>query len=77
MNKLFVFLLVAVSVLISFGLSSRVTANKNQSAVVNPTATPTRQFSAEIEKIELDRKSFDSLPAAAGKLSFKSSFRLH
>jgi hypothetical protein len=56
MNKLFVFLLVAVSVLISFGLSSRVTANKNQSAVVNPTATPTRQFSAEIEKIELDRK---------------------
>lgn len=54
MNRSIVFLLIAVSLFVSLGSVSPTEALINQSVFVNPTATPTP--SAEIEKIELDRK---------------------
>lgn len=54
MNKFIVFLLIAVSLFVLPGLVSTTEAFKNQFVFVNPTVTPTP--SAEIEKIELDRK---------------------
>ncbi|HVE59573.1 MAG TPA: hypothetical protein VNB22_22375 [Pyrinomonadaceae bacterium] len=51
MNKLFTFLL--ISLFISFGITSKSAADTNQSAFVDPLATPTPL--AEIERIELDQ----------------------
>lgn len=53
MNKYFIFLLIAVSILVSLVISSKIIADKNQSASI--TSTPTPKPFAEIEKIKLDR----------------------
>ena len=51
MNKYFILLL--ISLFVSFGLASKSAADTNQSAFVNPLVTPTPL--AEIESIELDK----------------------
>jgi hypothetical protein len=53
MNKFAVFLLIAVSLLVSVGLSSKTVADNNQFAFVNPIVTPTPL--AELENITLDK----------------------
>jgi len=53
MKKLFIFLLVAVSSFVSFGLASKSAADTNRSALVDRLATPTPL--AAIERIELDK----------------------
>jgi hypothetical protein len=53
MNKYFIFLSIAFSLLVSLGLISSAKTGQNQSAFSGATATPTP--SAKIEKIELDR----------------------
>jgi hypothetical protein len=53
MKKLFIFLMVAVSLLFSFGSASKSAADTNHSAIVDPLVTPTPL--AEIERIELDK----------------------
>jgi hypothetical protein len=51
MNKSFIFLLIAVSLVVSFGFASKAAPDKNQFVFFNPTPKPF----AEIEKIKLDR----------------------
>ncbi len=53
MNKLFVSLLVAAFLFVSLWSNPTAVAVRNQSPPVTPTRTP--QFSAEIERLELDR----------------------
>jgi hypothetical protein len=53
MTKYFILLLIAVSLSVSSGLSSKVVESQNRSAFVNPTPTP--EPFAKIEKFELDR----------------------
>jgi hypothetical protein len=55
MPKLAVFLLIAVSLFVSLGFGSNIKAHKTQFTLNNPTATPTPKFSAQIEKIELNK----------------------
>jgi len=44
MNKLFIFLLIAVSIFFSLGFGSRTVADKNQSAFVNRMVTAEYNF---------------------------------
>jgi hypothetical protein len=55
MNKSFILLLAAVALCVSFGLSSKVNADRNYSALINPAVTP-KKNRAEIVSLELDRK---------------------
>lgn len=54
MNKFAALLLVAVSLLVSFGLNSK-NADRNQTAFINTTSTPKSKLAAKIERVELDR----------------------
>ena len=54
MNKIFVFLLVAISLFASLAFSSKTSAGKTQSAFIPSRVTPTPL--AKIERIDLDKK---------------------
>lgn len=53
MNKYFIFLLMAVSLLVSLAFNENTAAHQNLSSINNPVPTPKSR--ARIEKIELDR----------------------
>jgi hypothetical protein len=72
MPKLAIFLLIAVSLFVSLGFGSNIEAHKTQFTLNNPTATPTPKFSAQIEKIELDKKQI-YIPCPDGSLPAKDS----
>ena len=72
MNKLFVFLFVSFSLLVSLSLSSKASAKKNRSPFVNPVVTPT-PF-AEIERVETDKREA-IIPCHCYGFELRSPFR--
>jgi hypothetical protein len=72
MHKYFTLLLIAASLVVSFGLASKSTADTNQSAFIDPLVTPT-PF-AEIERIELDRNEVVIPCVCKGVIRHESEF---
>lgn len=64
MNKYFILLLCAVSLCVSFGLNSKISAVKTDSTLI--VSTPTPEVFADVEKLELDRNEV-TLPCPPGR----------
>lgn len=70
MNKLFIFLLIAVSLFVSLELSPNTEACKNQPALINLNPTPTPKLSAEIQFVNLSSEEA-IIPCPPSKSGFK------